>query len=174
MPTMGAKSLLSVSLLAILALGSACNTDTDSRAPVAPDEESTFDLTGDVTAVNIQDVDVDVSIPTEGIDVDIDASIKVQLTVGVESIDQATADLCAIENGSQVIVVVTEKTDLDFDRPLSELSSLEDESIRTTGTAHKSSGKPEQDPGPSGDCFLQAETLGLVEEKPEASPSPTS
>lgn len=174
MRVLHAKQWLGVSMVTILALGPACNTDAGSGAPGVTGEESSFELTGDVTAVNIEDVDVDVSIPTEGIDVDIDASIKVQLTVGVESIDQATADLCAIENGSQVIVVVTEDTDIAFGRLFSELNSLEDESIRARGNAHKASDNADENTGPSGNCELQAEKLELVKEESEPSPSSTS
>lgn len=158
-------------IVATLALTSACNTDVDSGTPAVTGQEALFEITGDVTAVNVEDIDVDVSIPSEGIDVDLDASIKVQLTVGLESVDAESAALCALKSGSQVIVVVTEKTDLEFDRPLSELNSLEDESIRATGNAHRTPGTPGGITDPSGTCELQAEKLGLVEEA-DGSPGP--
>ena len=156
---------------------SACNTEQDATPP-ATGQESSFELTGDVTAVDIENVDLDVSVPPPGerVALDVDASITVKLTVNIETMDDSSSQLCGLEVGQDAIVVVTEETDLEFDRPLNELSTLEDESIRATGTARETAAvqSPGQTTEPSGSCEFAAGTLALVEEtSPAATVSPT-
>lgn len=154
-----------------------CNTQEDATPSATTGEETSFELTGDVAAVDIEDVDFGLSIPPEGVNVGVDAAIKVNLTVNVESIDDATSQLCGVKAGADAIVVVSEQTDLDFDRPLTELGTLEDESIRVKGTARERAAV--QSPGdgstePAGKCEMEAETVALVEEAtPEPTTSPT-
>jgi hypothetical protein len=101
----------------------------------------------------------------------------VNLTVNIETIDDPSSQLCGLEVGQDVVVVVTEETDLEFDRPLNELGTLEDESIRVSGTAREtaavqSPGQATTDPG--GTCEFSASTLSVVEEaSPTATVSPT-
>jgi hypothetical protein len=96
----------------------------------------------------------------------------------MESIDDATAQLCGLQAGTDVIVVVDDNTDLDFDRPLTELGTMEDESIRASGIATERAAL--QSPGggskePAGKCELRAQTVALVEEAtPEPNASPTA
>lgn len=164
--------------LAMLVLP-ACNTQDDTGPPAATGEESSFELTGDVSAVDIEDVDFDVSIPPEGVNVDVDGGITVNLTVNLETIDDASSELCGVAVGQDVIVVVTDETDLDFDRPVSELGTLEDESIRASGTAREEAAAASPGQGttePASSCEFHASTMSLVEESPPpgATPTPTS
>jgi hypothetical protein len=165
-----------VVLVVLLALP-ACNTSEESEAPPATGQESPFELTGDVSAVDIEDVDFDVSLPPEGVEVDVDAGITVNMTINLETIDDASSTLCGVAVGQDVILVVTEDTDLDFDRPLSELGTLEDESVRASGTAREATGGESPGQGttePAGNCTFHAATLSLVEEQtPAATPSPS-
>jgi hypothetical protein len=152
----------------------ACNTE-ESEPPPTTGQETSFELSGDVTAVDIENVDLDVSVPPPGerVGIDVDAAITVNLTVNIETLDDASSQLCGLEVGQDVVVVVTEETDLEFDRPLNELGTLEDESIRATGTARETAAvqSPGQGTtGPGGSCEFAARTLAVVE---EASPAPT-
>jgi hypothetical protein len=156
----------------------ACNIQEDGVPPLTTGQESSFELTGDVAAVDIEDVDFGLSIPPEGVNVGVEAGITVSLTINIESIDDATAQLCGLQAGSDAILVVDDNSDLDFDRPLTELGTLEDESIRATGIAKERAAL--QSPGggstePAGKCELRAQTVALVEQatpEPNASPTP--
>jgi hypothetical protein len=154
-----------------------CNTQEDATPPPSTGQESSFELTGDVAAVDIEDVDFGLSIPPDGVNVRVEAGITVNLTVDLESIDDATAQLCGLKGGTEAIVVVDDNTDLDFDRPRSELGTLEDESIRAIGIAKERAAL--QSPGDGATefadkCELKAEAVALVEETtPEPNTSPT-
>ena len=171
---MSFKRWSSVALLLILMGLPACNTQEDDAPPPSTGQESSFDLTGDVSAVDLEDVDFGLSLPPEGVNVGVDAGITVNLTVDIESIDDASAQLCGLQAGGSVIVVVTDETDLDFDRPLTELGTLEDESIRVQGTARERAAVASPGDGsaePVGECELEADTVALVE---EGTPGPTT
>ncbi len=172
-PPLDIRKVACLSAFLALMLLPACNLDEDAAPPATTGRESTFELSGDVTAVDIEDVDFDVSVPPEGANVDVDAAITVNLTVNIETIDDASSELCGLEVGQDVVVVVTDETDLDFNRPLSELGTLEDESVRASGAARETAAV--QSPGqatvePGGNCEFSARTLSLVE---EASPAAT-
>jgi hypothetical protein len=173
------KRAACLTLLLTILLLSACNTQEDEQPPTTTGEETPFELTGDVSAVDIEDVDFDVSLPAEGVNVGVDAGITVNLTVNIETIDDPSSQLCEVAAGQDAIVVVTEETDLDFDRPLSELGTLEDESIRASGTARQEAAAESPGQGttqPAGSCRFHASSLSLIEEETPvttATPSPT-
>ena len=155
----------------------ACNTQEDATPPPSTGRESSFELTGDVSAVDLEDVDFGLSMPTEGVNVGVDAGITVNVTVDIASIDEASSELCGLAAGGEVVVIVTDETDLDFDRPLTELGTLEDESIRVGGTARERAAVTSPGDGstePTSECDLQADTVALVEDAtPEPNTSPT-
>lgn len=165
----------SVGLLLLGPMLSACATADDSSTAPTTGQETSFQLTGDVTAVDIEDVDVDVdaSVGPDGIDVDPSGSITVQVTVNLESINDEAAQLCGLEVGGEAVVVVSDETDVQFDRPLTELDTIEDESIIASGSARELAGATANGADPGGECSLDAATLGLAEE-PEGQGSPTT
>ncbi|CAN5864580.1 hypothetical protein BH23ACT12_BH23ACT12_14760 [soil metagenome] len=175
---------LSAPLLLVLALA-ACNTADDSSDAITTGEQVQFEIAGDVSAVDIEDVDVDpgISVGPDGIDVDPQASFRVQLTVNIESINDEAARLCDLQAGSDTIVIVTEDTDLDFGRSITEMDTLDDESIVATGMAEERLIESDATPtttDPDGACVLSVERLRLDEEaattttpSPTSSPSPT-
>jgi hypothetical protein len=171
-------------MLLCLVLLAGCNTDDDASDDMTTGRQTQFEISGDVSAVDIEDIDVDPGISTgpDGIDVDPSASVRVQLTVNVESINDQAAELCELQPGGDAILLVTEDTDIDFDRPLDELDTLNDESITATGTAEERLVESDATPNasdPDGTCVLRAERLALREEAtttpaatPTAGPSP--
>jgi hypothetical protein len=168
---------LAGALLVLLGL-TACNTADDTSDANTTGETAQFEITGDVSAVDIEDVDFDPNISTgnDGIDIDPEASIRVQLTVNIESINAEAAELCKLQPDSDAIVVVTEDTDLDFDSDLSEMDTLDDESIIATGTAEERLVESDATPSttdPDGACVLTAERVRLAEETPAPNGSPT-
>lgn len=175
-----ARFLLAWALL-VLSVLAACNTADDTSNANTTGQTAEFEISGDVSAVDIEDVDLDpgISAGRDGIDVNPQASIRVQLTVNIESINQEAADLCKLQAGSDTIVVVTEDTDLDFDTNLTEMDSLDDESVIATGTAEERLVESDSTPtttDPDGVCVLTAERLRVDEEtitEPVESPTPT-
>jgi hypothetical protein len=169
---------LAGALLVLLGL-TACNTADDTSDANTTGETAQFEISGDVSAVDIEDVDFDPNISSgnDGIDIDPEASIRVQLTVNIESINAEAAELCKLQPDSDAIVVITEDTDLDFDRDLSEMDTLDDESIIATGTAEERLVESDSTPtttDPDGACVLTAERVRLDEETPtEPGESPT-
>lgn len=165
----------------VLAVLAACNTADDTSDANTTGEQAQFEISGDVSAVDIEDVDVDPGISTgpDGIDIDPEASIRVQLTVNIESINEEAAALCKLQADGDAIVVVTEDTDLDFDANLTEMDTLDDESIIATGTAEERLVESDSTPtttDPDGACVLTAERVRLDEEtatEPSAEPSPS-
>lgn len=165
----------------VLLVLAACNTADDTSDANTTGETAQFEISGDVSAVDIEDVDLDPNISTgpDGIDIDPEASIRVQLTVNIESINEEAAELCKLQPDSDAIVVVTEDTDLDFDSDLNELDTLDDESITATGTAEERLVESDSTPtttDPDGACVLNAERVRLAEEtatEPSESPSPS-
>lgn len=163
----------------VLLVLAACNTADDTSDANTTGETAQFEISGDVSAVDIEDVDLDPNISTgpDGIDIDPEASIRVQLTVNIESINEEAAELCKLQPDSDAIVVVTEDTDLDFDSDLNELDTLDDESITATGTAEERLVESDSTPtttDPDGACVLNAERVRLAEETAtEPSESPT-
>ncbi|HEX2052826.1 MAG TPA: hypothetical protein VHJ78_03735 [Actinomycetota bacterium] len=153
---------------------SACNTADDTSTAPTTGQESAFQLTGDVSAVDVEDVDVDVDVSAgpDGIDIDPSGSVTVQLTVNLESINDEAAQLCGLQAGRDATVVVTDETDLDVDRPLAELGTIQDESITASGTARQLVGSDASANEPAGNCTLAAASLALAEE-PAAEGSPT-
>lgn len=168
-----ARKLCGILVIALTLAG--CNTQGDSDGATTG-TEAAFELTGDVSAVEIEDVDfgLDLSTGGEGVEMNPNASVTVQLTVNIESINQEAADLCGLESGSDTVLVVTDETDLGLDRPLEELGTIRDESIRTTGTARKLSGETASPDAaaPQGSCRLDARTLALAEEAGAPSATP--
>lgn len=172
------RSRALVGALLVLMVLAACNTGDDTSDANTTGEEAQFEVSGDVTAVDIEDIDVDpnISAGTDGIDIDPEASIRVQLTVNIESINTEAAELCKLQVGSDAVVVVTQDTDMDFDSPLNEMNTLDDESIIATGTAEERLIESDSTPtttDPDGACVLNAERLRLDEESPDE-PSPTA
>lgn len=169
-------------MLLCLVLLAACNTDDDASDDITTGKEAQFEISGDVSAVDIEDIDVDPGISTgpDGIDVDPSASVRVQLTVNVESINDEAAALCKLQPGGDAILLVTEDTDIDFDRPLDELDELDDESITASGTAEERLVESDATPNasdPDGTCVLTVERLALKEEAtttPAATPTPSA
>jgi hypothetical protein len=174
-----ARSRAMAGALLVLLVLAACNTADDTSDANTTGATAQFEISGDVSAVDIEDVDFDPNISTgpDGIDVDPEASIRVQLTVNIESINEEAAELCKLQADSDAIVVVTEDTDLDFDSDLSEMDTLDDESIIATGTAEERLVESDSTPtttDPDGACVLTAERVRLDEEAPtEQSESPT-
>jgi hypothetical protein len=172
-------------MLLCLMLLAACNTDGDTSDDLTTGQKTQFEISGDVSAVDVEDIDIDPGISTgpDGIDVDPSASVRVQLTVNVESINDVAAELCKLQPGGDAILLVNEDTDIDFDRPLDEMDTLNDESITATGTAEERLVESDATPNasdPDGTCVLQVERLGLREEAttspaatPTAGPSPS-
>lgn len=155
----------------------ACNTADDSTNVPTTGEEAAFQLRGDVSAVDIEDVDVDVDVSAgpDGVDIDPSASARVQLTINLEEINSEAAQLCGLQSGSDAVVVVTDETDLQMDRPLEELGSIQDESVTASGTARKLADAGTQPTEPAGGCALDAATLGLDEEpQGEGNPTPVA
>jgi hypothetical protein len=171
----GAVRTVSLFMVAALVL-CACNTDDDASDDPTTGSEAAFEITGDVSAVDVEDVDVGIDLSTgpDGVEFDPSASATVQLTVNLESINQEAAGLCKLEVGSDAILTVTDETDLELDRPFEELGTIGDESVKATGRASELSAEtasPNAATDPDGACRLQAETLSLAEET--ASPSAT-
>jgi hypothetical protein len=169
------RMLCGISVLVLALAG--CNTDGDSSDDATTGAEAAFELTGDVSAVDIEDVDLGLELSTgaEGVEVNPNASATVQLTVNLESINQEAADLCGLQSGSDAVIVVTDETDLGLDRPIEELRTIRDESIRATGTARELSGEtagPDAGTAPEGSCRLDARTLALAEEPGSPSATP--
>ena len=176
-----ARSRALAGALLVLALLVACNTGDDTSDANTTGRQAQFEISGDVSAVDIEDVDVDPGVSTgpDGVDVDPDVSIRVQLTVNIEAINEEAAELCKLQAGSDAIVVLTEDSDLDFDANLTEMDTLDDESIIATGTAEERLVESDSTPtttDPDGSCVLTAERVRLEEEtaiQPGESPSPT-
>ncbi|HEX2178036.1 MAG TPA: hypothetical protein VHL54_00740 [Actinomycetota bacterium] len=164
-------------ILVIVLTLAGCNTEGNSSDDPTTGTEAAFEVTGDVSAVDIEDVDfgLDLSTGGEGVEINPSASVTVQLTVNIESVNREAADLCGLEPGSDTVIVVTDETDLALDRPLEELGTIQDESIRTTGTARELSGEtagPDAAVAPAGSCRLDAQTLALAEEAGSPSATP--
>ena len=83
---MGFKRWSPIAVRLMMALP-ACKTREDATPPPSTGRESSFELTGDVSAVDLEDVDYGLSMPTEGVKVGVDAGITVSVTVNIESID---------------------------------------------------------------------------------------
>lgn len=155
-------------LLCLISLG-ACNTGDDTSDDLTTGQQSQFEISGDVSAVDIEDIDIDPGVSTgpDGIDVDPSASVRVQLTVNVESINDEAARLCKLQPSGDAILLVTEDTDIEFDRPLDELNTLDDESITASGAAEERLVESDATPNasdPDGICVLRVERLALKEE----------
>ncbi len=171
----GAVRTVSLLVVAALVLG-ACNTDDDGSDDPTTGTETAFEITGDVSAVDVEDVDVGIDLSTgpDGVEFNPSASATLQLTVNLESINREAAELCKLEVGSDAILTVTDETDLELDRPFEELGTIGDESIKATGRASElaaETASPNAATDPDGACRLEAETLSLAEET--ASPSAT-
>lgn len=169
----GAVRTVSLFMVAVLVLG-ACNTDDDASDDPTTGSETAFEITGDVSAVDVEDVDVGIDLSTGPDGAEFNPSATVQLTVNLESINQEAAELCKLEVGSDALLTVTDETDLELDRPFEELGTIGDESVKATGRASELSAgtaSPDAATDPDGACRLQAETLSLAEET--ASPSVT-
>lgn len=169
----GVARRFAVLLVGVLLLP-ACNTGDDAANEATTGEQAAFELRGDVTAVDVEDVDVnvDVSAGPEGVDIDPSGSVRVQLTVNLEEINTEAAQLCGLQAGSDTVVVVTDETDLAMDRPLTELATIQDESVTASGTARKLAASGAEPTEPAGGCALEASNLGLAEE-PEGEGNPT-
>ncbi len=153
-------------LVALVLLFPACATADDNTTAPTTGKESSFQVTGDVSAVDVEDVDVDVdaSIGPDGFDVNPSGSVTVQVTIKLESINDEAAELCEVQAGGDAVLVVNDDTDLAFDRPLTELDTLRDESVTATGTARELAGQTVDAADPGAACILTAVTLALAEE----------
>lgn len=134
--------------------------------PPATGRQSTFSLTGSVVSVDVKGVDVNLRLPTAGLNAGASAAFKVNLTMKIESIDQATGKLCGLKVGDRAVIKATNKTDLAVGQPISKLGSLQDQTIGAAGTAREISSPP-------GTCDLQASSLKLVPGVSAPFPSPT-
>ena len=161
-------------LLILVVVLSGCNTADDTSKAPSTGRQASFQLSGDVSAVDVEDVDVDVDVSAGpgGINIDPSAGVTVQLTVTLEAINQEATELCGLESGGEAVLVVTDETDLDFDRPLTELGTIQDESITASGTAEQLAAGTQGAAEPDARCSLTATTLALAEE-PEAEPTTT-
>ncbi|HYN98778.1 MAG TPA: hypothetical protein VEU28_03815, partial [Actinomycetota bacterium] len=154
----GRTWVLAGSLLVLFLLG-ACKTADNTAGTDTTGQQTQFEVSGDVSAVDVEDVDVDPNISTgpDGIDIDPEASVRVQVTINIESINDEAAELCNLQAGSDAIVVVTDDTDLNLDRSITELDTLSDESIVATGVAQeRQSGASPTVTQPDGGCLLTA------------------
>ncbi|HEX2148927.1 MAG TPA: hypothetical protein VHI31_01950 [Actinomycetota bacterium] len=163
--------------LLVLFLLAACNTADNTAGTDTTGEQTRFEVSGDVSAVDVEDVDLDpnISAGPDGIDINPEASVRVQLTINIESVNDEAAELCNLEAGSDAIVVVTDDTELNLDRSITELDTLSDESIVATGVAQERQAESGASPtatDPDGGCLLTAQSLELDQESATSSPSP--
>ena len=171
----GAGTRKGVGLFILVLVLTACNTADDASKAPTTGQRASFHLSGDVGAVDVEDVDVDVDVSAGpgGINIDPSAGVTVQLTVTLESINQEAGRLCGLQSGGEAVVVVTDETDLELDRPLSELGTIQDESITASGTAEQLAAATADAAEPGTRCSLTASTLAVAEE-PGGGPTATT